>query len=454
MSKNIKQGKRRYQIDLSSKVTSSSDRNKKQATKECPIKKNQSWTIEEDELLTNLVKKQKNRKWAEISKHLGGRTQVQCRLRWNKLKLGLKRGQWTAHEDKLLNEWIKKVGPKKWEQCGHFIHGRSGKQCREHWNNCLNPDLIKGEWTAEEDFLIMQFYEENNGSWKNIIYLFDGRTENSIKNRFFSQLRKIAGRNLSISERKGCSKIKLEELKIYLKEAISEAKTEFLSEKQMSEEELNNYLNEKKKLILKRNLSEENNYYNYYETNKKNTFAPSENTEKNEENENTLLKKRNRSEKENIEQKNCSENENKENIFRIKYDDDIDELKNKCICLDENIENENNLFNISDNSTDDNKDESIKINDIIIINNDINDINNGDGDDNFISFIDAPMNNYNNFIENLDYHYQPSYTFLENCDFFRNDFSNENNMKSINNCFDEKNYFFGNENNNSLSEDL
>ena len=164
--------------------------------------------------------------------------------------------------------------------------------------------------------------------------------------------------------------------------------------------------------------------------------------------------KRNRSEKENIEQKNCSENENKENIFRIKYDDDMDELKNKCICLDENIENENNIFNISDNSTYDNKDENKKINDIIIINNDINDINNGDGDDNFISFIDDPMNNYNNFIENLDYHYQPSYTFLENCDIFRNDFSNENNMKSINNFFDEKNYFFCNENNNSLSEDL
>ena len=63
------------------------------------------------------------------------------------------------------------------------------------------------------------------------------------------------------------------------------------------------------------------------------------------------------------------------------------------------------------------------------------------------------MNNYNNFIENVDYHY-PSYTFLENCDFFRKDFSNENNIKSINNFFDEKNILFGNESNNSLSEDL
>ena len=57
---------------------------------------------------------------------------------------------------------------------------------------CLNPELVKGEWTSEEDFLIMYFYEQCNGSWKKIIPLFNGRTENSIKNRFFSQLRKIA----------------------------------------------------------------------------------------------------------------------------------------------------------------------------------------------------------------------------------------------------------------------
>ena len=117
-------------------------------------------------------------------------------------KIELKKGQWSSEEDKLLNQWVKLNGPKNWEACGRFIHGRKGKQCREHWNNCLNPELKKGFWSPEEDFLIMFFYEKCKGSWKKITPLFNGRIENSIKNRFYSQLRKCATKNFERSERK------------------------------------------------------------------------------------------------------------------------------------------------------------------------------------------------------------------------------------------------------------
>ena len=76
--------------------------------------------------------------------------------------------------------------------CGNFVKGRSGKQCREHWNNCLNPDLIKGDWTEEEDFLIMFFYEKCKGSWKKIVPLFPDSSndlginaDNSKKEKYF-----------------------------------------------------------------------------------------------------------------------------------------------------------------------------------------------------------------------------------------------------------------------------
>jgi hypothetical protein len=176
--------------------------------------------------------------------------------RCNRTRQGLKKGQWSIQEDKLLEQWIKENGPRKWNQCGRFIQGRSGKQCREHWNNCLNPELVKGEWTPEEDFLIMYFYEQCNGSWKKIIPLFNGRTENSIKNRFFSQLRKIATKDASIEKRKECSKIKLEELKKFLNEAISDAKKELFSDKNMNEEDINNYINKMKVKIQKKSLEE------------------------------------------------------------------------------------------------------------------------------------------------------------------------------------------------------
>ncbi len=97
----------------------------------------------------------------------------------------------------------------------------------------------------------MQFYEKCNGSWKKIIHLFNGRTENSIKNRFFSQLRKLATNGMNIEERKKCSKIKLEELKNFLEEGLRISKKEFLKENPMNEEELNNYLNKMELKIKK-----------------------------------------------------------------------------------------------------------------------------------------------------------------------------------------------------------
>ena len=162
--------------------------------------------------------------------------------------LPIKKGQWSSKEDKLLLEWVKKNGTKDWEACGLFVQGRKGKQCREHWNNCLSPGLVKGEWTEEEDFLIMFFYEKCNGSWKKIIPLFNGRIENDIKNRFYSQLRKHATKNMNPKERRRlCPKIKLNELKNYLNEALNEAKTYFLKKSKMNQEQFNLFIKKKNK---------------------------------------------------------------------------------------------------------------------------------------------------------------------------------------------------------------
>ena len=165
-------------------------------------------------------------------------------------RLPIKKGQWSSEEDKLLLEWVKKNGTKDWEACGRFVQGRKGKQCREHWNNCLSPGLVKGEWTQEEDFLIMFFYEKCNGSWKKIIPLFNGRIENDIKNRFYSQLRKHATKNMNPKERRRlCPKIKLNELKNYLNEALNEAKTYFLKKSKMNQEQFNLFIKKNEQKI-------------------------------------------------------------------------------------------------------------------------------------------------------------------------------------------------------------
>ena len=129
--------------------------------------------------------------------------------RWSKvLRPGLKKGSWTAEEDAMLIEWVKSEGEGKWALCAVQMKGRrSGKQCRERWNNTLDPDVKKGEWTRSEDVKLFEEYWRMGSKWASMANNFDGRTENSIKNRFYSLLRKMA----SVSVREGSQKNKTKE---------------------------------------------------------------------------------------------------------------------------------------------------------------------------------------------------------------------------------------------------
>ncbi|KAL4497080.1 hypothetical protein ABPG72_002236 [Tetrahymena utriculariae] len=163
-------------------------------------KKTNKWTQKEDEALKKLVQSFGEKNWRKISGMMEGRSAIQCLHRWSKiLKPGLVKGPWTAEEDEKLIYWVQQYGPYKWSQCSELINGRSGKQCRERWFNNLNPNVKKGNWTQEEDNAIFRGYLSHGSSWSKIAKNLEGRTENSVKNRFYSTVRKL----LSDMEKKG-----------------------------------------------------------------------------------------------------------------------------------------------------------------------------------------------------------------------------------------------------------
>lgn len=75
---------------------------------------------------------------------------------------------------------------------------RTAKQCREHWNCFLNPNIHKGPWSIQEDRKLLEYVLELEGSkkWSEIAKFMEGRTENALKNRFnllVNSQRKISG---------------------------------------------------------------------------------------------------------------------------------------------------------------------------------------------------------------------------------------------------------------------
>lgn len=73
----------------------------------------------------------------------------------------------------------------------------------------------------------MVFHKKFNGSWKKMIPLFKSRTENSIKNRFFSQLRKIASKYIKKGKREYSTKFGLQTLLNFYEMGLEEAKKHF-----------------------------------------------------------------------------------------------------------------------------------------------------------------------------------------------------------------------------------
>lgn len=101
---------------------------------------------------------------------------------------------WTSDEDVKLVEAVQKYGACRWSLIATELgNGRIGKQCRERWNNHLCPEVKKCDWSDEEDKAILRGVEELGTRWCDIIKdaTLAGRTDNSIKNRYYSLQRRM-----------------------------------------------------------------------------------------------------------------------------------------------------------------------------------------------------------------------------------------------------------------------
>jgi hypothetical protein len=148
-----------------------------------------SWTPEEDDALCSAIEYYGAKNWKKIADAVPGRTDVQCLHRWQKvLNPELVKGPWSEEEDNKVRELVGLYGPRKWSFIAQHLPGRIGKQCRERWTNHLDPGVKKGNWSQWEDELIIKLQRQQGNKWAKIASHLQGRTDNAVKNRFHSTI--------------------------------------------------------------------------------------------------------------------------------------------------------------------------------------------------------------------------------------------------------------------------
>jgi len=177
----------------------------KQRSTATPAKRPLSkWSKEEDIRLQEGVEIYGIPNWVEIAKHVKTRNNKKCRQRWfmsvnPKIRVA-KKGKWSVKEDNLLRQIVSRHGSRDgrtWELASKGMgYTRNIKQCRERWENFLDPSLRLGPWTAAEDACLLRLHGKFGNAWTKFASVLPGRSAERVRRRFM-QLRKRTGSKYS-----------------------------------------------------------------------------------------------------------------------------------------------------------------------------------------------------------------------------------------------------------------
>ncbi len=127
-------------------------------------------------------------------------------------------GSWDKEDDKYLRTLLSIHGNHNWTTIASSMNAtfptkrRTAQECKERWYTYLDPAVSKQPWTDQEELEMLIAHQKHQNKWSDVAQALKGRSNNTIKNRFYSIFRKVKNK---IKRRDFTYATKLELLEIF-----------------------------------------------------------------------------------------------------------------------------------------------------------------------------------------------------------------------------------------------
>jgi hypothetical protein len=100
----------------------------------------------------------------------------------------------TEQEDALIRHCYEDLNIKNWKIISTYLENRTSKNCRDRYQNYLDPKIINKPFNLEEEDLLIELVAKYGKKWNAIASQMNNRSPGSVKNKWYKNLKAKVGR--------------------------------------------------------------------------------------------------------------------------------------------------------------------------------------------------------------------------------------------------------------------